>query len=55
MSLFKQFNKAPRPGTMRFIPYGTLKKDGSHDHRTNKGHDRTQAQKAGDRNRRKGG
>ena len=30
------------------IPYGKAKKDGSHDHRSNSGNDRTPAQKAGD-------
>ena len=53
MSLFKLFNKAPRPRTLGFIQYGALKNDGSHDHRTNKGADRTQAQKVGDRKRSK--
>lgn len=36
-----------------FISYGKNKKDGSHDHRTNCGNDRTPAQKAGDKARRK--
>ena len=31
------------------IDYGKQKKDGSHDHRYNKGKDRTQAQKEGDK------
>lgn len=30
------------------IPYGRNKKDGSHDHRTNRGGDRTAAQREGD-------
>lgn len=34
-----------------FVPYGGQKKDGSHDHRYNKGSDRTPAQKEGDRRR----
>lgn len=35
------------------INYGRQKKDGSHDHRTNKGEDRTPSQKNGDTARRK--
>jgi hypothetical protein len=53
MGLFKTFNKTWHSTAMHCIPYGNLKKDGSHDHRTNKGPDRTQAQKAGDRKRSK--
>lgn len=34
------------------ILYGGQKADGGHDHRTNKGSDRTPAQKAGDGSRR---
>ena len=37
------------------IAGGKQKQDGSHDHRTNKGKDRTPAQKEGDKARRKGG
>lgn len=37
-----------RPLVQGFIPYGKMKKDGSHDHRFNRGSDRTPAQKAGD-------
>lgn len=33
------------------ISGGKQKKDGSHDHRTNTGNDRTPAQKEGDKNR----
>lgn len=33
------------------IPYGRSKKDGSHDHRTNRGGDRTAAQREGDSKR----
>ena len=36
------------------ISYGGQKTDGSHDHRTNRGVDRTPSQKAGDKKRRKG-
>jgi hypothetical protein len=35
------------------IPYGRTKDSGGHDHRTNRGDDRTPAQKKGDENRRK--
>ncbi len=35
------------------IKYGKQKKDGTHDHRTNRGGDRTQQQKEGDRKRKK--
>ena len=35
------------------IPGGKQKSDGSHDHRTNKGGDRTPSQKQGDEKRRK--
>lgn len=35
----------------QFIGYGEEKEDGSHDHRYNKGDDRTPAQKSGDRQR----
>jgi hypothetical protein len=35
------------------IGYGDQKKDGSHDHRYNRGNDRTPAQKRGDKMRRK--
>ncbi len=35
------------------IDYGKEKKGGGHDHRHNKGEDRTPSQKEGDKNRRK--
>jgi hypothetical protein len=35
------------------IDYGHQKNDGSHDHRTNRGNDRTPAQKDADERRRK--
>lgn len=35
------------------IDYGGEKKDGGHDHRNNKGEDRTPSQKKGDAKRRK--
>ena len=37
-----------QPLRLGVIPYGRSKKDGSHDHRTNCGGDRTVAQRAGD-------
>ena len=40
-------------GKVGFLPYGGNKEDGSHDHRFNRGNDRTPAQKAGDDKRRK--
>lgn len=53
MGIFKLFNNPATVMIRPCIPYGGLKADGSHDHRTNKGGDRTAAQKAGDRKRRK--
>lgn len=43
--------KPGSPGLLGVIAYGGLKMDGSHDHRGNKGADRTVAQKLGDRKR----
>ncbi|WP_419783759.1 hypothetical protein [Maridesulfovibrio sp.] len=40
-------------GKSGVLPYGKDKKDGSHDHRGNKGEDRTRAQKEGDKKKRK--
>ena len=40
-------------GQSGFIPGGKQKKDGSHDHRTNTGNDRTPAQKEGDKKKNK--
>lgn len=39
--------------TLNAIPYGENKQDGDHDHRRNKGGDRTPAQKKADQNRKK--
>ena len=44
-----------RPSIKSAIPYGRQKRDGTHDHRTNRGQDRTPAQKHGDAKRRDGG
>jgi len=49
-SLFGNKDKGRDAG---FIDYGKNKSDGSHDHRTNKGNDRTPAQKEGDKARTK--
>lgn len=38
----------------KFIDYGENKGDGDHDHRRNKGGDRTPAQKKGDQKKKKG-
>lgn len=35
------------------IGYGRMRKDGGHDHRTNRGPDRTPSQREGDKKRRK--
>ncbi|MYM34009.1 hypothetical protein GTP44_04715 [Duganella sp. FT50W] len=49
MDLFKLFKQDGRPaGTHGAVPYGGNKKDGSHDHRYNKGADRTPSQKEAD-------
>ncbi len=42
-------NSSSRTGESSVVPYGGQKKDGSHDHRYNKGEDRTPAQKEGDK------
>ncbi|GFM87796.1 hypothetical protein PSCICO_31950 [Pseudomonas cichorii] len=42
-----------RGGYDGFVPYGRQKTNGGHDHRFNKGEDRTPAQKSGDERRRK--
>jgi len=42
-------NRLPKSGRQGLIGYGLQKKDGSHDHRYNKGSDRTPAQQAGDK------
>jgi hypothetical protein len=51
MSALDTFNMSSQDDFARrgFIPYGGTKDDGSHDHRTNKGKDRTPAQKEGDK------
>lgn len=47
------FNKNETAGRAGAIPGGKQKRDGSHDHRTNTGNNRTPAQLAGDKKRRK--
>lgn len=51
-SLFgnEKSNNEPSVG---IIPYGNNKTDGSHDHRTNRGEDRTPNQKRADKNKTK--
>jgi hypothetical protein len=49
MSLFKSITDALINGSKYRIKYGSNKKDGSHDHRVNKGKDRTPSQKMGDK------
>jgi len=44
---------SPKGHTAGFVPYGQSKRDGSHDHRYNRGGDRTPAQKSGDLKRTK--
>lgn len=54
MGLLDAFGKKAAGSLLQgIVDYGKQKKDGSHDHRSNKGADRTQAQKAGDEKRRK--
>lgn len=58
MNIFKTILKAASNGASRSIVheainYGKQKKDGSHDHRYNRGDDRTPNQKEGDIKRRK--
>ena len=55
MGLFDSLfgNKNGKDQSAGFIDYGKNKADGSHDHRTNKGDDRTPAQKEGDKARTK--
>ncbi|WP_192574186.1 hypothetical protein [Haemophilus paraphrohaemolyticus] len=54
MGIFDFFSSHPPvKDTVGMVAYGGSKKDGSHDHRTNKGADRTPAQKAGDQKRTK--
>ena len=54
MGFFDSFlgNKQDQP-VSGVIDYGKNKAGGSHDHRTNRGNDRTPAQKAGNESRRK--
>lgn len=54
MSFFDSLFKPSKPGNpVGAIPYGKNKLDGSHDHRANRGEDRTPSQKSGDEKRRK--
>jgi hypothetical protein len=40
-------------GRLNAIPYGRERNTGGHDHRTNRGNDRTPAQRSGDESRRR--
>ncbi len=55
MGLFNSLfsNKDDKGQISSFIDYGKNKADGTHDHRTNKGNDRTPAQKKADKRRTK--
>lgn len=48
-NLFSSNTKPVDPSRREAIDYGKNKNDGSHDHRTNKGNDRTPAQQKGDK------
>ena len=50
MGLFDLFSKKNTGSPLRgLVDYGKQKKDGSHDHRYNRGDDRTPTQKTGDK------
>jgi hypothetical protein len=53
MGLFDEIFSKKDFGESGIIPTGKQKKDGSHDHRTNTGNDRTPAQKEGDKKKTK--
>lgn len=53
MGFFDKISKAVTSNSHGFIEGGKNKKGGGHDHTTNKGDDRTPAQKAGDAKRKK--
>lgn len=57
MGIFDKFfggsEKKPFDGLQELIETGRNKNTGGHDHRTNKGDDRTPAQKQGDKSRQK--
>lgn len=55
MGLFDKIKSSvvDREAKTGIIDYGSQKKSGSHDHRTNKGDDRTPAQKRADQTKRK--
>ncbi|MBS0348824.1 MAG: hypothetical protein JSR69_20440 [Proteobacteria bacterium] len=56
MSIFTLFGKKTSGSPQRgIVDYGHQKKDGSHDHRCNRGEDRTPAQKKGDKKHGKSG
>lgn len=50
MGLFDSLSKRNTESPLRgLVDYGKQKKDGSHDHRYNRGDDRTPTQKTGDK------
>ena len=53
MGFLDQFFKSKNSGQVDVISGGKQKQDGSHDHRTNVGGDRTPAQKEADKKRQK--
>lgn len=53
MGLFDDLFGKKIPKSAGAIAGGKQKQDGSHDHRTNKGNDRTPSQKTGDKKREK--
>lgn len=53
MGLFDKIKPNSGGVDLGVIDSGRQKKTGGHDHRTNKGDDRTQAQKQGDKDRKK--
>ena len=54
LGFLKAIGRSKNEGIKRgAIEYGDQKQDGTHDHRNNKGGDRTPRQKEGDRKRRK--
>lgn len=52
-SFFDIFSNSQVGTQKSVIPYGRSKNNGSHDHRNNKGEDRTSSQKQGDKKRKK--
>lgn len=53
MDIFDNIGNGSKNNGSNAIPYGREKSPGGHDHRTNKGSDRTPSQHRGDHKRRK--